>query len=119
MYENQCKKWITQGIKIPCKPKRELYLKCRNSNNIDVKRHYQAYARILCNVIKEAKRQYYDKKIAKSSFVIKLFSTKELTSIIETLKSKNTYWYDEISIKVLKLSANYICSPLTYICNKS
>jgi hypothetical protein len=23
-YENQCKKWITQGIKISCKHKREL-----------------------------------------------------------------------------------------------
>jgi hypothetical protein len=53
------------------------------------------------------------------SSVIKLFSTKELTSIIKILKSKNTYGYDEISTKVLKLCANYIRSPLTYICNKS
>jgi len=27
--------------------------------------------------------------------------------------------HDEISTKLLKISANYICSPLTYICNKS
>jgi hypothetical protein len=27
--------------------------------------------------------------------------------------------YAEISTKLLKISANYICSPLTYICNKS
>jgi hypothetical protein len=40
------------------------------------------------------------------SFVIQLFSTKELTSIIKTLKSKNAYGCDEISTKVLKLSAN-------------
>jgi len=26
--------------------------------------------------------------------------------------------YDEISTKLLKISATYICSPLTYICNK-
>jgi len=29
------------------------------------------------------------------------------------------YWFDEISIKLLKISAPYICSPLTYIYNKS
>ena len=51
--------------------------------------------------------------------VIKTFSTKEITSIIKLLKTKNSYGYDEISTKVLKLSATYICSPLTYICNKS
>ena len=31
----------------------------------------------------------------------------------------NSYGYDEISTKVLKISATYICSPLTYICKKS
>jgi hypothetical protein len=62
-YETQYKKWITQSIKISCKHKRELYLKYRNSKNIDVKRHYQAYAKILSNIIKEAKRKYYDKKL--------------------------------------------------------
>ena len=51
--------------------------------------------------------------------VIKTFSTKEITSIIKSLKTKNTYSYDEISTKVLKIRATYICSPLTYICNKS
>jgi hypothetical protein len=72
MYENRCKKWITQSIKTSCKHKRELFLRCRNSNNIDAKRHYQAYAKILCNAIKETKRKYYNKNIAKSSFVIRL-----------------------------------------------
>jgi len=51
--------------------------------------------------------------------VIKTFSTKEITSIIKSLKTKNSYGYDEISTKVLKISVTYICSPLTYICNKS
>ena len=35
----------------------------------------------------------------------------------KTLKSKNTGRYDEISTRILKLSAPYIISPLTYICN--
>jgi len=53
------------------------------------------------------------------SLVIKTFSTKEITSIIKALKSKNSHEFDEISVKLLKVSAPYICSPLTHICNKS
>jgi hypothetical protein len=51
--------------------------------------------------------------------VIKTFSIKEITSINKALKTKTSYGYDEISNKVLKISASYICSPITYICNKS
>ena len=53
-----------------------------------------------------------------SSLVIKNFSTKEITSIIKALKTKKPHGYDEISIRLLKIGATYICSPLT-ICNKS
>jgi len=56
------KNWITIGIKTSCRHKRELYLPCRNSNNLELKRHYQIYCKILANVIEEAKRKYYDKK---------------------------------------------------------
>ena len=51
--------------------------------------------------------------------VIKTFSTKEITSIIKALKSKNSHGFDEISMRLFKISAAYVCSPLTYICNKS
>jgi hypothetical protein len=51
--------------------------------------------------------------------VFKSFSTQEIISIIKSLKTKNSFGYDEISTKLLKISASYICSPLTYICNKS
>jgi len=53
------------------------------------------------------------------SLVIKTFLTKEITSIIKALKTKNSHGFDEISIKILKISATYIRSPLTYICYKS
>jgi len=53
------------------------------------------------------------------SLVIKTFSTKDITSIIKALKTKNSHQFDEISVKLLKVSATYICSPLTHICNKS
>jgi hypothetical protein len=44
-------------------------------------------------------------------------STHEIERIIKSLKSKNTGGYDEISTQILKLSAPYIISLLTYICN--
>jgi hypothetical protein len=54
-----------------------------------------------------------------SSLVIKTFSTKEITSVIKALKTKNSHGFYEISTELLKISATYICSPLTYICSKS
>jgi hypothetical protein len=53
---NDNKNWITLGIKTSCTHKREFYFTCRNSNNLELKRHYQVYCKILSNVIKEAKR---------------------------------------------------------------
>jgi hypothetical protein len=44
-------------------------------------------------------------------------STHEIEKIMKSLKSKNTGECDEISIRILKLSAPFITSPLTYICN--
>jgi len=46
-------------------------------------------------------------------------TTYEIDKIIKSLKTKNSYGYDEIPIKILKLSAPFIISPLTHICNKS
>jgi hypothetical protein len=45
---------------------------------------------------------------------LKSLSIKEVENIIKSLKLKNSYEYDGISTKVLKIS-----SPLTHICNKS
>jgi hypothetical protein len=44
-------------------------------------------------------------------------STYEIGNIIKALKSKNTSGCDEVSTRILQLSAPYIVSPLTYICN--
>ena len=33
------------------------------------------------------------------------------------MESEGSYGYDEISSRILKLSAPFIISPLTYICN--
>jgi hypothetical protein len=50
---------------------------------------------------------------------IKPLSTKEVENVIKSLKLKNSFGYDGVSVKVLKLSSLFISSPLTYICNKS
>jgi hypothetical protein len=44
-------------------------------------------------------------------------STYEIEKVINSLKTKNTCGYDEISNRIIKLTAPYIISPLTYICN--
>jgi hypothetical protein len=40
-------------------------------------------------------------------------------NIIKSLKTKNSFGYDGISTKLLKISSCFISLPLTYICNKS
>jgi hypothetical protein len=42
----------------------------------------------------------------------------EIRSNIHSLKSKNSCGYDEIST-LLKSCADYICLPLSYLCNQS
>ena len=51
--------------------------------------------------------------------VFKSFSTQEIISIIKSLKAKDSFGFDEVSSKLLKICAGYISSPLTYICNKA
>jgi hypothetical protein len=38
--------------------------------------------------------------------------------MIKSLKSISSHEYDKISVKVLKISSQFISSPLNYICNK-
>lgn len=46
-------------------------------------------------------------------------STKDIDQIIKSLKSKNSYGYNEISTKLLEISSLFISSSLNYICNKT
>jgi hypothetical protein len=50
---------------------------------------------------------------------LKSVSSKEVEKIIKSLKTKNSFGYDGISTKLLKISSGFISSPLTHICNKS
>jgi len=48
----------------------------------------------------------------------KCTSTKEIEQIIKSLKTRNSYGYNEISTKILELSNPFISSPINYISNK-
>jgi hypothetical protein len=64
--------WITQGIRISCKRKREFYLKLIHSNNDPhFNLYYMKYCKVLAEVIKEVKKVYYDSTILKSNIKIK------------------------------------------------
>jgi hypothetical protein len=80
------KPWITTGIKISSQHKRDLFLLCRSSNNPALKHYYKTYCRTLTNVIKTAKKLYYDKLILKSKN-----RAKTLWNIVktETKKERN------------------------------
>ena len=45
-------------------------------------------------------------------------STKEIENIIKSVKAKESYSYDGITTKILKISTRFISSPLSYIFNK-
>jgi hypothetical protein len=53
-----------------------------------------------------------------SIFILNNTTTYEINKIIQSMKPKDSHGYDEISVKILKMSAPYILSPLTYIFNK-
>jgi len=52
------------------------------------------------------------------SMECKCVTTKEIERIIKSPKTKNSYLYNKISTKILKISCPFISSPINYICNK-
>jgi hypothetical protein len=52
-----------------------------------------------------------------ASMDVKCTTTKEIEQIIKSLKTKNSYGYDKIYTKILKISFPLISSPINYICN--
>ena len=54
------KAWLTQGIRISCRNKRQLYLISRHSLHQNKKIYYRRYCKVLAEVIKLAKWKYYN-----------------------------------------------------------
>jgi hypothetical protein len=50
------------GIRTACKHKRELYLLCKSSNDPLLKNYCKLYCKILSNVRREAKKNFYGKQ---------------------------------------------------------
>jgi len=48
----------------------------------------------------------------------KCTTTKEIDQIIKSLRTKDSYGYNKIYTKILKISCPFISSPINYICNK-
>jgi hypothetical protein len=62
-----------------------------------------------------------EEKLQKCSwcrYFCKLFLLKEINKIIDSLKSKDSSGYDEISTKIIKISKYFIISPLINRFNK-
>jgi hypothetical protein len=53
-----------------------------------------------------------------TNIALKNVTTYETEKIIKELKNKNSCGYDEVKVKILKISSHFIISPLTYICNR-
>jgi len=53
-----------------------------------------------------------------TNITVKNTSTYEIEKIIKELKSKKSCGYDEITVRILKISSAFIVSPLKYIFNR-
>jgi hypothetical protein len=65
------KPWITNGIKISCAKKSELFRTYRCTKDPRFKVYYKTYCKILAATIVAAKNKYYDEQILKSQNKIK------------------------------------------------
>ena len=58
------------------------------------------------------------KFITQLTHKLRVSTTFEMENIINSLKSKDSHGYDEISTQLLRISSPFITARLNYICNK-
>jgi len=95
--------WITKGIKISCNNKRKLYLSYRQNPNEETKKYYRLYNKILTNVIKEAKKIYFNKKVSKSS--------KKCKATWDIINEITGHRHNKIDPQDLKFDHKHIINP--------
>ena len=61
------KPWITPGIIISSQHKRNLYILCRSTKDSKLNNHYKKHSRILSDIIKIAKKRFYNKLLLTSN----------------------------------------------------
>ena len=93
-------KWITTGIKVSCNKKRELYISCRHSSDLNLKTCYKWYCKVLSKVMLVAKKLHYNKIILNSKNKMK--STWKIINE-EIGKTKH-----DVGIKSLVIGSNVI-----------
>jgi len=86
------KLWLITDIKISCQCKRDLYLLSGSSTNL--KWYYKFYCKILNNVIRQAKRTWYNKQILTSNNVTKTTWTVIKTEIGKKDTNEDFYWFN-------------------------
>jgi hypothetical protein len=70
-FNQKSKSWITTGIIVSCKRKRDLYLETKRTNNPVLLKYYKDYCRILNMVVNQAKRITYEKQLRDSKNITK------------------------------------------------
>jgi hypothetical protein len=90
-FPNQKNKiWLTNGIKISCAHKRELYMQSRSTNNPELIGYYRKSCKILSEIIKTAKKHDYNKLIANSKNKVKT-TWNIIRSLLITIQVKMQY----------------------------
>jgi hypothetical protein len=94
-YNHTYNQWITKGIKISCKKKKELFLLCRHSNALNLKIYYKRYCKVLSKVILAAKKLHYNNIILNSKNKMK-----STWKIIDEEKGKTKHGTDIQSLVI-------------------
>jgi hypothetical protein len=66
LVKSNTKPWLTTGIRTSCLRKRELYLLTKHNNDPKLLNDYKLYCKVFSQVIKAAKKSYYNKYICTS-----------------------------------------------------
>ena len=113
--------WITKGIKVSCKRKRELFVLARSSTNYDLKLYYKKYCATLTKVICKAKKLYYDNLILSDKnkmkttwqIINKEIGTSQHNGSISSVTKNDTIVTDQL--KIANIFNNYFISVVDTI----
>jgi hypothetical protein len=89
------KGWLTKGILISCRHKKDLYLLSKMSSNTILKDYYKKNCKILTSTIQLAKKLHCNKLISQSSN-----KTKTAWNVIKSLTNKQCNPKDEFMLKI-------------------
>jgi len=81
--------WIETGIKISCKCKTFLYIMSKTTNCSNIEVHYIQYCKVLQNVTRKAKEEFYNELLSSSTNKSKM-SWNIINNEIGTASSKKS-----------------------------